>query len=66
MKNTPALKQRKALIAAIAMRYRAENALIKSVSVGTKDKDTDDQYTQIVEEEFETLQKTSVNTQSFA
>jgi len=65
MKNEQVLKKRKALIAAIAMRYRAENDLIKSVSVETKNKDTDDQYTRIVEEEFETLQKCSVNTVSF-
>ena len=66
MKNTPALKQRKALIASIAKRYRAENDLIKSVSVKTKDEDTEDQYTRIVEEEYENLQKLSINTQSFA
>jgi len=66
MKNTPALKQRKALIAAIAMRHRAENDLIRSVSVETKCKDEHDQYTKIVEEEFDALQKCSINTNSFA
>jgi hypothetical protein len=66
MKNTPALKQRKALIAAIAMRHRAENDLIRSVSVETKGKDEHDQYTKIVEQEFDALQKASINTRSFA
>jgi hypothetical protein len=61
--NTAELKQRKALIASIAMRHRAENDLIKNVSVETKD--SDDSYTKIVEEEFAVLQKHSINDLSF-
>jgi hypothetical protein len=61
MKNTPELLQRKKLIAEIAMRHRSENDLIKSVRIETKNEKEDDQYTRIVEEEFQTLQKLSIN-----
>ena len=61
MKNTPELLQRKKLIAEIATRHRAENDLIKSFQVQTKNEKEDDQYTRIVEEEFQTLQKLSIN-----
>lgn len=61
MKNTPEMQQRKKLIAKIAMRHRAENDLIKSFQVQTKNQNDDSQYTQIVEQEFQTLQKLSIN-----
>jgi hypothetical protein len=60
MKNTPEMSQRKKLIAEIAMRHRAENDLIKSFQVQTKNQKDDDQYTQIVEEEFQKLRKLSI------
>jgi len=61
MKNTPQMLQRKKLIAEIAMRHRAENELIKSFQVQTKNQKEDDQYSQIVEQEFHALQKLSIN-----
>jgi len=57
MKNTPQMLQRKKLIAEIAMLHRSENDLIKSVLVERKNEKEDNQYTQIVQEEFETLKK---------
>ena len=66
MKNTstPALIARKNLIAQIAQRHAAEAEFVKSVAV-KETTDTETEYQSVITEEFDRLQKASVNTAGF-
>ena len=66
MKNTstPALATRKNLIAQIAKRHAAEAEFVKSVAV-KESTDTESEYQSVITEEFDRLQKASINTAGF-
>jgi len=64
MKDTPALAARKNLIAQIAQRHSAERAFVKSVAV-KESTDTQSEYQSVITEEFDRLQKASINTAGF-
>jgi len=65
MKNTTAtLAARKNLIAQIAQRHAAEAEFVKSVSV-KETTDTESEFQSVISEEFDRLQKASVNTAGF-
>jgi hypothetical protein len=64
MKNTPALAARKNLIAQIAQRHAAEAEFVKSVAV-KESTDTESEYQSVITEEFDRLQKASINTAGF-
>jgi hypothetical protein len=66
MKNTstPTLIARKNLIAQIAQRHAAEREFVKSVSV-KESTDTDSEYQSVISEEYDRLQKASINTAGF-
>jgi len=64
MKNTPALAARKNLIAEIAKRHAAEREFLKTVAV-KESTDTQSEYQSVINEEFDRLQKASINTAGF-
>jgi len=66
MKNTstPALTARKNLIAQIAQRHAAEREFLKSVSV-KESTDTESEYESVIAEEYDRLQKASINAAGF-
>ena len=66
MKNTstPTLIARKNLIAQIAQRHSAEREFVKSVSV-KESTDTESEYQSVITEEYDRLQKASINTAGF-
>jgi len=66
MKNTstPALTARKNLIAQIAQHHAAEREFLKSVSV-KESTDTESEYESVIAEEYDRLQKASINAAGF-
>jgi len=62
--TTPALTARKNLIAQIAQRHAAEREFVKSVSV-KESTGTESEYQSVITEEFDRLQKASINTAGF-
>jgi hypothetical protein len=58
------LEVRKSLIAKIAQRHAAEREFVKSVSV-KESTDTDSEYQSVITEEYDRLQKASINIAGF-